>query len=181
MKANELKAIREQLGLTQQQLADALQTTRVSIARYETGARKIGGAVQVAVRQLLRTVEVPMAGMVAAGLPIEPVPQSEWVEVPPSMLRGGDTFALRVKGESMKDDGILSGDLVIVRKQATARNGQTVVAIVNREATVKVFHRKEEHIELRPANASMSPIVVQAKDEFRIEGIVIGVIRHCEL
>ncbi len=181
MKATELKAIREQLGLTQQQLADALQTTRVSIARYETGARKIGGAVQVAVRQLLRTVEIPMAGTVAAGLPIEPVPQSEWVEVPPSMLRGGDTFALRVKGESMKDDGILSGDLVIVRKQATARNGQTVVAIVNREATVKVFHRKEEHIELRPANASMSPIVVQAEDEFRIEGIVIGVIRHCEL
>ena len=181
MKASELKAIREQLGFTQQQLADALQTTRVSIARYETGARKIGGAVQVAVRHLLRTVEVPMAGMVAAGLPIEPVPQSEWVEVPSSMLRGGDTFALRVKGESMKDDGILSGDLVIVRKQATARNGQTVVAIVNREATVKVFHRKEEHIELRPANASMSPIVVQAEDEFRIEGIVIGVIRHCEL
>lgn len=181
MKARELKAIRGQLGLTQQQLADALQTTRVSIARYETGARKIGGAVQVAVRQLLRAVEIPMAGIVAAGLPIEPVSQSEMIEVPSSMLRGGDTFALRVKGESMKEDGILSGDLVIVRKQATARNGQTVVAIVNQEATVKVFHRKERHIELHPANAAMTPIAVHAKDEFRIEGVVIGVIRHCDL
>jgi repressor LexA len=180
MRPAELKAIRDELGLTQQQLAEALRTTRVSIARYETGARKIGGAVQVAVRQLLQTAEIPMAGIVAAGSPIEPVPQSEVVEVPPSMLRGGDTFALRVKGESMKEDGILSGDLVIVRKQTTARNGQTVVAIVNREATVKVFHRKDRHIELRPANAAMTPIIVRAKDDFRIEGVVIGVIRHCE-
>ena len=181
MRPTELKAMRAELGLTQQQLAEALRTTRVSIARYETGARKIGGAVQVAIRQLLRTAEIPMAGIVAAGSPIEPVPQSELIEVPPSMLRGGDTFALRVKGESMKEDGILSGDLVIVRKQSTARNGQTVVAIVNREATVKVFHRKERQIELHPANAAMAPIVVRAKDDFRIEGIVIGVIRHCEL
>lgn len=176
----ELKRIREQLALTQQQLAEALHTTRVSIARYETGARKIGGAVQVAARQLLRTTEIPMAGIVAAGSPIEPVPQSELIEVPPSMLRGGDTFALRVKGESMKEEGILSGDLVIVRKQAMARNGQTVVAIVNREATVKVFQRKVRHIELHPANAAMTPIIVRAHDDFRIEGVVIGVIRHCE-
>ena len=176
----ELRTIRDKLGLTQQELAEALHTTRVSIARYETGARKIGGAVQVAVRQLLRTTEIPMAGIVAAGSPIEPVPQSESIEVPPSMLRGGETFALRVKGESMKDDGILPGDLVMVRKQATARNGQTVVAIVNREATVKVFHRKERHIELHPANAAMVPLVVRAQDDFRIEGVVIGVIRHCK-
>jgi repressor LexA len=180
MTPKEIKAIREKLGLTQQQLAEALHTTRVSIARYETGARKMSGAAQVAVRQLLRTAEIPMAGIVAAGSPIEPVPQSESIEVPPSMLRGGETFALRVKGESMKEDGILPGDLVIVRRQVTARNGQTVVAIVNREATVKVFHRKERHIELHPANAAMAPLVVHADDDFRIEGIVIGVIRHCE-
>jgi repressor LexA len=179
VKSIDFKHIREQMGLTQQQLADALHTTRVSIARYETGARKIAGTVQVALEQLQRSFEVPMAGIVAAGLPIEPIGQSESIEVPPSMLRGGNTFALRVKGESMKDDGILPGDLIIVRKQATARNGQTVVAIINHEATVKVLHRKNGHIELHPANAAMEPIAVATTDEFRVEGIVIGLIRHC--
>lgn len=179
MKSQDLKRIREELGLTQQQLAEALQTTRVSVARYEAGMRRIPGMVQVAIEQLQRRTEVPMVGMVAAGSPIEPVPQSELVDVPPSMLRGGQTFALRVKGESMKDDGILPGDLVVVRKQETARNGQTVVALVNREATVKTYFRKDTHIELHPANASMRPIMVQPSDEFHIEGILIGVIRHC--
>ena len=98
MKPSELKRVREQLGLTQQQLADALQTTRVSVGRYEAGMRRIPGMVQVAIGQLSRSREIPMAGMVAAGSPIEAVPQSELIEVPPSMLRGGNTFALRVKG-----------------------------------------------------------------------------------
>ena len=111
MKPTDLKQVREQLGLTQQQLADALQTTRVSVGRYEAGMRRIPGMVQVALDQLGRSSEIPMAGMVAAGSPIEPVLQSELIDVPPSMLRGGNTFALRVKGESMKDDGILPGDL----------------------------------------------------------------------
>jgi repressor LexA len=165
--------------MTQQQLADALQTTRVSVARYEAGMRRIPGMVRVALEQLQRKTAVPMAGLVAAGSPIEVVPQSELVDVPPSMLRGGDTFALRVKGESMKDEGILPGDLVIVRKQETARNGQTVVALVNREATVKTYYKKDSHIELHPANTAMAPIMVHPADEFHIEGIVIGVIRHC--
>src|SRR5690606_29480475 len=108
-----------------------------------------------------------------------PVLQAEIVEVPASMLRGGDTFALRVKGESMKDEGILPGDLIVVRRQETARNGQTVVALVNRDATIKTYYKKETHIELHPANAAMQPIIVQPSDEFHIEGIVIGVIRHC--
>lgn len=181
MKSHDLKRIREGLGLTQQQLADALYTTRVSVARYEAGMRRIPGMVRVALDQLQRRAEVPMAGIVAAGSPIEPVAQSELVDVPPSMLRGGDTFALRVKGESMKDDGILPGDLVVVRKQEIARNGQTVVALVNREATIKAYFKKDGHIELHPANAAMQPIVVQPSDEFHIEGILVGVIRHCAL
>jgi repressor LexA len=97
------------------------------------------------------------------------------------MLLGGKTFALRVKGESMKDEGILPGDLIIVRKQETAQNGQTVVALVNGEATVKTYFKKTERIELRPANPAMQPILVQPADEFHIEGILIGVIRHCAL
>jgi repressor LexA len=179
MKPADIKRVRVQLGLTQQQLADALRTTRVSVARYEAGMRRIPGMVQVTLDQLGRSSEIPMAGMVAAGSPIEPVPQSERIDVPPSMLRGGDTFALRVKGESMKEDGILPGDLVVVRKQETARNGQTVVALVNHEATIKTYYKKDSHIELHPANAGMQPIVVTASDIFHIEGILIGVIRHC--
>jgi len=179
MKPTDLKRIREQLGLTQQQLADALRTTRVSVARYEAGMRRIPGMVKVAIDQLGRSHEIPMAGMVAAGLPIEPVQQSELVDVPPSMLRGDHTFALRVKGESMKDDGILPGDLVVVRKQEQAQNGQTVVALVNHEATIKTYFKKATHIELHPANAAMQPIIVQPSDAFHIEGVLVGVIRHC--
>lgn len=180
MRSKELKGIREELGLTQQQLAEALQTTRVSVARYEAGMRRIPGVVSVVLNQLRREkTAVPMAGLVAAGSPIEPVSQSELVDIPPSMLRGGETFALKVKGESMKDDGILPGDLVVVHKQRTAKNGQTVVALVNGEATIKTFFKKDAHIELHPANDMMQPIVVRPSDEFQIEGIVIGVIRHC--
>jgi repressor LexA len=181
MKPTDLKRIREQLGLTQQQLADTLHTTRVSVARYESGMRRIPGMVQVALDQLGRSSEIPMAGMVAAGAPIEPVLQSELVDVPPSMLRGGNTFALRVKGESMKEDGILPGDLVVIRKQETARNGQTIVALVNHEATIKTYFKKDSHIELHPANAAMKPIIVRQSDTFHIEGILVGVIRHCTI
>ena len=179
MKPADLKRVREQLRLTQQQMADALRTTRVSVARYEAGMRRIPGMVQITLDQLGRSTEIPMAGMVAAGLPIEPVQQSELIDVPPSMLRGGNTFALRVKGESMKDDGILPGDLVVVRKQETARNGQTVVALVNHDATIKTYFKNGSQIELHPANAAMQPIIVRPSDTFHIEGIVIGVIRHC--
>jgi len=179
MKPTDLKRVRAQLGLTQQQLADALRTTRVSVARYEAGMRRIPGMVKVAIDQISRSSEIPMAGMVAAGSPIEPVQQSELIDVPPSMLRGGNTFALRIKGESMKDDGILPGDIVVVRKQETARNGQTVVALVNHDATIKTYFKKGAHIELHPANAAMQPIIVKPSDTFHIEGILIGVIRHC--
>lgn len=179
MKSADLKRVREHLGLTQQQLADALHTTRVSVARYEADMRRIPGMVQVAVDHLSRSTDIPMAGMVAAGSPIEPVQQTELVDVPLSMLRGGETFALRVKGESMKDDGILPGDLVVVRKQETARNGQTVVALVNQEATIKTYFKKDSRIELHPSNAGMKPILVEPSDDFHIEGILIGVIRHC--
>ena len=179
MKARELKQLRHSLGLTQEQLAKALHTTRMTITRYEGGARRIPGVVEVALKHLRSSTQIPMAGIVAAGAPIEPVPQSELVEVPPGMVGDGENFALRVKGESMVDAGILPGDLVIVRKQATARNGQTVVALVNQEATIKTFYQKADRIELHPANPSMKPIIVTPSDDFRIEGVLIGVVRYC--
>ena len=180
MRSDELKHARRSLGLTQEQLGHKLKTTRMTITRYENGTRRIPGIVDVAIKQLTAAPHVAMAGIVAAGTPIEPVPQAELVEVPPSMLRGGQSYALKVKGDSMREDGILPGDIVVVRKQSMARNGQTVVAMVNNEATVKKFYRKERHIGLHPANAAMPPMVVSSGDDFRVEGVVVGVIRHCE-
>ena len=182
MRPDELKSARQALGLTQEKLAEELRTTRMTITRYEGGTRRIPGMVEVVVRLLASAPKLPMAGIVAAGMPIEPIPQTEVVDVPASMVRGhggGGHFALRDKGESMRDEGILPGDLVIVHKQALARNGQTVVALVNQEATIKKYYRRDRRIELHPANAAMQPIIVKPTDDFRIEGVVIGVIRHC--
>jgi repressor LexA len=168
------------LGLTQEELASKLQTTRMTITRYEAGTRRIPGVVEVILRQLSSTPILPLVGVVAAGRPIEPVLQAETVDVPASMLGRGESFGLRIKGESMRDDGILPGDIIIVRKQASARTGQLVVALLNGEATIKQFYRKDAFIELRPANSTMEPIVVSPTDHLKIEGIVTGVIRHCE-
>ncbi len=179
MSPNSFRQIRQRLGLTQSQLAERLHTTRMTVTRYECGTRRIPGMVETILSQLDSPSEVPMVGVVAAGNPIEAIPQSELVEVPPSMLPSGDNFALRVKGESMRDEGILPGDLVVVHKQQTARNGQTVVALVNQDATIKKYYLKEKRVELHPANITMAPIIVTPTDEFVIEGVVIGVIRHC--
>jgi repressor LexA len=94
------------------------------------------------------------------------------------MLGRGDTFALRVKGSSMRDDGILSDDVVVVQKQSTVRNGQTVIALVNGEAPIKTYYRKAGFIELHPAKDTMKPITIKETDAFHIEGNVVGVIRH---
>ena len=178
MKPQDLKRSRLALGLTQQGLADQLKQQRLAIARYEGGTRKIPGVVEVALSYIAHSSFVPLMGIVAAGDPIEPIPQTERVEVPKSMLGRGEAFALRVKGTSMRDDGIFPGDVVVVHKQHTARNGETVIALLNGEATIKTFHRKAGVIELQPANEAMKPIVVKDSDSFHIEGVVVGVIRH---
>jgi repressor LexA len=163
--------------MTQETLAQRLQRTRRSIIRYEDGSFPIPMTVELAVMQLSSS-QIPLAGVVAAGAPIEPIPQMERAEVPKSMVGRGETFALRVKGTSMQNEGIFSGDIVVVQKQATARNGQTVIALVNGEATIKTYHRKGSTVELLPANDAMQPIIIKSSDSFQIEGIVVGVIRH---
>src|SRR3954471_21820754 len=159
MRPTEFRQTRQLLHLTQDQRAEKLKTTRRSVIRYEDGSRRIPGMAEVALEHLA-TAQISMAGIVAAGEPIEPIPQTERVEVPKSMMGRGDTFALRVKGTSMRDDGILSGDVVVVQKQSTVRNGQTIIALVNGDATIKIYHRKAGSIELHPANDTMTPIVV---------------------
>jgi len=177
MKPGALKKIRrDELKLTQGELAHRLGTARMTITRYESGARRIPAVLDVALEQLRRARRLPLLGTVAAGKPIEPVPQAEFVDLP--LAPEGENFALRVAGESMRDDGILSGDLVIVHRQSKAATGQTVVALVNGEATVKKYYDKGDHIELRPANETMQPIRVAPGDAFEIQGIVVGLIRR---
>jgi len=118
-----------------------------------------------------------LVGRVAAGQPIEAIETEGTLEVPASMLRSGDYFVLEVVGSSMIEDGILHGDYLIVRKQRSAEEGQTVVALIDDGATVKRFHKKKGAIELHPANPAFQPIRVTPDRSFQIEGIVAGVIR----
>ncbi|MDY6973832.1 MAG: transcriptional repressor LexA [Thermodesulfobacteriota bacterium] len=124
-----------------------------------------------------RRFECPLLGRVAAGKPIEAVKDVRAIEVPPSMTGSGEHFVVRVKGSSMIEDGILNGDFVVVRKQPTAENGETVVALINNEATVKKYYKRKGYVELRPAHAGMEPLKVK-KGDLRIEGKVVGVMRY---
>jgi repressor LexA len=123
--------------------------------------------------------EFPLLGRVAAGKPIEAVEDVDVIEVPPSMIGQGDHFVLQVRGDSMKEDGILDGDFIVVRRQPTAETGETVVALINNEATVKKYYKRENYVELRPSHTGMKPIIVKEGD-LRIEGKIVGVIRHCK-
>lgn len=120
---------------------------------------------------------LPLLGVVAAGQPIEALENRDTVEVPESFLGSGEHFALRVRGDSMVEDGIHDDDIILVRKQHSAENGQTVVALIGgSETTVKRFYRRGERVELRPANPAMKPIVVEAA-RLTIQGVVVGLIR----
>jgi repressor LexA len=127
------------------------------------------------VRSLVRP-GLPLVGQVAAGQPILAEENIEdYVQVPP--IAGGEEgeYVLRVRGESMKDVGILEGDYVVVRPQDTATDGEIVVALVGEEATVKRFFREADHVRLQPENATMEPI--RSKD-VRVLGRVVGLFRN---
>ena len=127
------------------------------------------------VRSLVRP-GLPLVGQVAAGQPILAEENIEdYVQVPP--IAGGEEgeYVLRVRGESMKDVGILEGDYVVVRPQDTAVDGEIVVALVGEEATVKRFFREADHVRLQPENTTMEPI--RSKD-VRVLGRVVGLFRN---
>jgi repressor LexA len=114
---------------------------------------------------------------VRAGAPILAEENIEgFLPVANDLARSEESFALKVQGDSMIDDGILEGDLVIIRRQETAVNGDIVCALIGNEATLKRFQRKGNQITLKPANPKYEPIIV-SKDEFRILGKATGVIR----
>lgn len=123
-------------------------------------------------------LQIPLLGKVAAGQPIEALEYHETVDVPRSMVRKEDqTFALRVQGQSMIEDGILDGDIILVQKQNFAQNGDIVVAMIDHEATVKRFYLKGAQVELRPANSQMKSLWF-LPGQVRIEGKVVSLIRQ---
>ncbi|MCL5271023.1 MAG: transcriptional repressor LexA [bacterium] len=120
---------------------------------------------------------LPLMGEVAAGYPIEAIENPETIEVPRGFVGKKDSFVLRVRGNSMVDDGIRDGDLIIVESRRTAQPGQTVVALVDgAEATVKRFYPEGETILLQPANPAMPPLRYPA-GQVLIQGVVIGLMR----
>jgi len=127
-----------------------------------------------------RAVEVPLLGSVAAGVPIEALSHGETMTVPDSFLRNpGSHYALRVRGNSMVDEQIRDGDVVVVNERQRADNGEMVIAMLHgSSATVKKFYRERDgRIRLQPANETMSPIYVHEND-ITIQGVVVGVMRR---
>ena len=121
-------------------------------------------------------VEIPLLGTIAAGQPIEAIEDLGIIEVSESQLsKTGEHYALRVQGDSMIDEGIYDGDIVVIRKQPTAENGETVVALINNnEVTLKKIYREKNGFRLQPANPKIKPIFTK---ELIIQGKVISVIR----
>lgn len=125
------------------------------------------------------STSIPLLGDIAAGIPIEAIEECDnHITISEDMIKPGHKhYALRVKGDSMIEDGILDGDMAVIRYKTTAGTGETIVAIVDGEATLKKYQKKKNLIELIPANSSMSPIIVQNDQDFKIAGQLVGLIR----
>lgn len=124
-----------------------------------------------------RAIELPLLGRVAAGRPIEALETADSLAVPEEFIRRQNTFVLRVVGNSMVNDGILDGDYIVVEERPTAENGETVVALLHGDATVKRFYREASgKIRLQPANDAMAPIIARGRD-VEVRGVVVAVLR----
>jgi repressor LexA len=122
--------------------------------------------------------DIPLLGIVAAGQPIEAILSHDVVSVPKDLNGRGRTFALRVRGDSMIEENIQDGDIIIVASQKTAENGQVVVALIDGNyATVKKFYRETDFIRLEPANPQFKPIFIKTPERIQIQGVVRGLIR----
>ncbi|HET7436991.1 MAG TPA: transcriptional repressor LexA [Thermoanaerobaculia bacterium] len=121
--------------------------------------------------------ELPLFGYIAAGRPLDVDVSDEIITVPEHLTARGDNYVLKVRGDSMVDDGILDGDLVIIARRERAENGEMVVANVNGEVTLKRMYREGERVRLQPANSMMTPIYAAARD-VAVQGVVVGLMRR---
>jgi repressor LexA len=178
---------------TMQELADELGVSKVTVFEHVEALIKKGALLRQAnkARSLevnpdfllpneQRNTRLPLVGTIAAGLPIDAVEDREYLDLEDMFaaagVHGGNNFVLRVRGDSMIDEQIRDGDFVVVEKRNTARNGETVVALLdNGEATLKKIYRESGRVRLQPANDAYEPIFV---DNCTIQGVVIGVVRQ---
>ena len=121
--------------------------------------------------------ELPLFGYIAAGRPLDVDVSDETITVPEHLTSRGENYVLKVRGDSMVDDGILDGDLVIIARREQADNGEMVVANVNGEVTLKRIYREGQRVRLQPANSMMSPIYAAAR-EVAVQGVVVGLMRR---
>jgi repressor LexA len=121
--------------------------------------------------------ELPLFGYIAAGRPLDVEVSNETISVPDHLTSRGENYVLKVRGDSMIDDGILDGDFVIVARRERADNGEMVVANVNGEVTLKRLYKEGERVRLQPANSLMSPIYAPARD-VAVQGVVVGLMRR---
>ena len=173
---------------TMQELADELHLSKVTV--FEHVSALVRARLLVRAPYKARSLKVtsqasfpddrptvfPLVGRIAAGMPIEAVENTETIDLEEVFAAAEETFMLRVNGESMIDEQIRDGDYVVVKRRNTARNGETVVALLeDGEATLKKFYKEKGRIRLQPANEAFEPIFV---DQVEIQGVVIGVIRR---
>jgi repressor LexA len=121
--------------------------------------------------------ELPLFGYIAAGRPLEVDISDETIAVPQHLTTRGENYVLKVRGDSMVDDGIFDGDLVIIVRRDEALNGEMVVANVSGEVTLKRLYREGERVRLQPANSMMHPIYAYARD-VAVQGVVVGLMRR---
>jgi repressor LexA len=127
------------------------------------------------VMKMGKTIELPLLGLITAGEPIEAIEENETIGVPADLVRDDNAYVLKVKGTSMIEDGILSGDYVVVERNHSPKNGEVVVALLNNAyVTLKKFYRETNRIRLQPANSTMKPIFCK---DVAIRGIVRAIIR----
>jgi len=162
LKTLEAQGYLRRKGLKQRALEIVSQETREAKISASLGAQD-------------RLVRIPLVGRVAAGSPVLAEESIEdFLEIPRFLSSGHECFALRVQGDSMIKAGILDGDIVVVKRQEWAQDGEIVVALLEDEATLKRFYREGKAVRLQPENDNMEPIVTR---EPRIIGKVIGVLR----
>jgi repressor LexA len=184
--------IRRGYSPTMQELADEIGVSKVTVfehvealikkgalIREANKARSLSIADGIAVPDEARPTRFPLVGRIAAGYPIEKVQEQDEIDLTDLLgaRHGRDsTYALKVEGDSMKDEGILDGDYILVERTEVARNGDRVVALLpDGQTTLKTFFKEDDHIRLQPANSAYEPIRVKF---CQVQGIVKGVVRR---